>query len=306
MTPAEFDILGLGTIAVDDTLYVERYPLPDEKARIHREGRTFGGQVATALAAARKLGSRCAYGAVLGGENLAAACRAALRAEDIDSRFVRNGTGAGPVHSVIILDESTGTRTLFYDISRVVPVPPAEVSDAMVGAARVLLVDQLGPDTVIEAATRARRLGVPVVMDAEWPDVPRIEEMMRLADHLLVPREFAAALTGLATPELMAAELHRRGLRACTAVTCGREGCYCVLAGGEARHVSAPRVRMLETTGCGDVFHGAFAAALAGGRVVLECLQFASAAAAVFASRPSGWQHLPSAEDAEQLCSQTY
>ena len=136
---AEFDILGLGTIAVDDTLYVERYPPPDEKARILREGRTFGGQVATALAAARKLGSRCTYGAVLGEDELATACRTALQSADVDCRFVRRQAGAGPVHSVIILDETTSTRTLFFDVSRVVPVPAAEASDAMIASGRVLL-----------------------------------------------------------------------------------------------------------------------------------------------------------------------
>jgi sulfofructose kinase len=60
-------------------------------------------------------------------------------------------------------------------------------------------------------------------------------------------------------------------------------------------------VESLETTGCGDVFHGAYAAALASGKEILDCLRFASAAAAVFATRPSGWQHLPTAADVNRL-----
>jgi sulfofructose kinase len=65
-------------------------------------------------------------------------------------------------------------------------------------------------------------------------------------------------------------------------------------------------VESLETTGCGDVFHGAYAAALAGGKDVLACLRFASSAAAVFATRPSGWEHIPTTEDVNRLMTKTY
>ena len=73
MPRPEFDIFGLGTIAVDDCLYVDSYPPPDQKIRINREGRNVGGQVATALAAACRLGAHCAYGTMLGEDELSAA-----------------------------------------------------------------------------------------------------------------------------------------------------------------------------------------------------------------------------------------
>lgn len=300
----KLDILGLGTIAVDDTLYVERYPPPDQKARIRREGRSPGGQIATALAAARRLGAKCAYGAVLGDDPLSIAARNALETAGIDCRFVRQEAGAGPIHSVIVLDEDAGTRNLFFDISRVVPWPAAEISQAMIASAKVLLTDQLGPDTVIRAATSARELGRPVVMDMEWADVPRLDEMIALADHLLVPREFGSAYTGLGGPREIVSELDRRCRRACTAVTCGKDGCYYVLGAARTREVQylpAPEVKTVETTGCGDVFHGAYAAALAAGKDLAACLRFASAAAGCFAARPSGWQYLPSASEVEPL-----
>ena len=97
--------------------------------------------------------------------------------------------------------------------------------------------------------------------------------------------------------------------RACTAVTCGPEGCYYLQpseAVREVQHLPAPRVESLETTGCGDVFHGAYAAALVGSKDILECLRFASAAAAAFATRPSGWQHIPTTADVDRLISKTY
>jgi sugar/nucleoside kinase (ribokinase family) len=309
MPRPEFDIFGLGTIAVDDTLYVDSYPPPDRKVRINREGRNVGGQIATALATACRLGAHCAYGAILGDDELSGAAWKALETAGVDCRFVRYAPGAGPIHSIIILDEKAGTRNIFFDVSRAAHVPANQISPAMMGSTRLFLTDQFGHDTAILAARCARQMGVAVVMDLEWPDAPRVDEMMPLADHLLVPRDFAAACTGMSIPWQAAEELHRRCPRACTAVTCGPEGCYYIQtfgAVGDVQHLLAPRVESLETTGCGDVFHGAYAAALAGGRDILECLRFASAAAAVFATRPSGWQHLPTTTDVNRLMSTTY
>ncbi len=231
---------------------------------------------------------------------------ASLKTAGVDCRFVQRAPGTGPIHSVIIVDERAGTRNIFYNVSRTAYVPSTQISQEMLGSTRVLLVDQSGPDTAIHAARLARQMGAAVVMDLEWPDAPRLDEMMPLADHLLVPRDFAAACTGMTTPSQAAEELHRRTPRACTAVTCGREGCYYLHVSAPVQHLPAPRVESLETTGCGDVFHGAYAAALAGGNDILDCLRFASAAAAVFATRPGGWQHLPATSDVDHLMTKTY
>jgi ribokinase len=243
---------------------------------------------------------------MLGEDEISNAARKALETAGVDCRYVQSAPGAGPIHSVIILDEKAGTRNIFYDVSRTVPVPASQISTEKMANTRVLLIDQFGPDTAIHAARCARQMGVAVVMDLEWPDAPRLDEMMLLADHLLVPRDFAAACTGMATPAQAAEELHRRSPRACTAVTCGREGCYYLHASASVQHLLAPCVESLETTGCGDVFHGAYAAALAGGKDVLACLRFASAAAAVFATCPSGWEHIPTTEDVNRLMTKTY
>ena len=127
MRTPEFDILGFGTIAVDDLVYVERYPAPDRKALIQRERRALGGQVATALAAASKLGGRCAYGGTLGHDELSTAALDGLRRHGVDCRFVRSAAPSGPVHSIIIIDESAKTRNIFYDMSRMTPLPLPEI-----------------------------------------------------------------------------------------------------------------------------------------------------------------------------------
>jgi len=298
-----FDILGIGTVAVDDFLHVDRYPPPDQKEPVRDACRRCGGQIATALAAAARLGMRCAYAGVLGDDDLSAFVRRSLEETGVDCRFVIHRPDAGPIHSVIIVDDHAHTRNIFFDRRVIRSLPAEEVTECLVASAKVLLVDQFGADEMIAAAYHAGHLGLPVVADMEWPDRPRRDDLMRRVDHLIVPRDFAAVVTGQEDVGQMVRTLHRFRPRECTAVTCGKAGCYYVVgvASDEIRHQPAFDVRPVETTGCGDVFHGAYAAGLAAGHDPVRCVAYAAAAAAAYASRPSGWDHLPSPADVEAI-----
>src|SRR5438094_7047577 len=101
-----FDILGLGCVAVDDLLYIDSYPVPDAKVAIHRHDRQCGGLAATALVAASRLGSTCAYAGTLGDDELSVFVRERFREEGVDTSLVRHRPNARPIHSYIIVDES--------------------------------------------------------------------------------------------------------------------------------------------------------------------------------------------------------
>jgi sugar/nucleoside kinase (ribokinase family) len=79
--------------------------------------------------------------------------------------------------------------------------------------------------------------------------------------------------------------------RAC-AVTAGAEGSSWI-ADGAASHVPAPAVVAVDTLAAGDVFHGAYALALAEGRAIRDAARFASCAAAIKCSRPGGRDGAP-------------
>jgi sulfofructose kinase len=297
-TPVHPQILGAGTITVDDFLYVARYPAPDHKAPVLRKTRRLGGLIGTALAAASRLGATCAYAGVLGSDELSAYVKRGLDSAGVDRSRVLEDPKAGVTHSVIVVAEEGHTRNIFYDL-QMRPLPPERVDRALVSGIRVLVVDQLAT----EIAHLGREAGLPVVADMDWSDRPDLEETMLLFSHLILSSQFARDATGCRDPESCVAALHGGSGRPCTAVTWGAEGCYyCTGAGQPAvRHQPGFPVTALETTGCGDVFHGAYAAALAGGGSVGECLRYASAAAALYAARPSGWEYLPVRGDVEAL-----
>ena len=294
------DVLGLGCVAVDDLLYVESFPPPDTKTRIRRRSRYCGGLTATALVAAARLGARCAYAGALGDDELSRFVLETFAREGIDTAARVFHPEARPVASMIVVDEQTGTRNIFFDLNGSQGAADDAPSAEVVCACRVLLVDHFGVPGMVRAARLARAAGIPVVADLERDDVAGFGDLLALVDHLIVSAEFAQRLTGRGDPAAALPALRGPG-RAVVAITVGEQGCYYALADGVTRHQPAFPVTPVDTTGCGDVFHGAYASALAHGLAIRGCIRFAAAAAALKATQPGGQAGIPNRATVEAL-----
>ena len=287
------DILGLGAVAVDDFIFVEAYPPPDAKARVLRRERHCGGLAATALVAAARLGARCAYAGVLGNDELSEFALNCLKQEGIDTGHVQRTRTARPVYSNIVVVERRGTRNIFFDLKNVVGAG-LHTAARLVASSRVLLADNLGVRGTLRAARLARRAGVPVVGDFDNDQDPLFSDLLALTNHLIISHEFAATLTGTCAPEKALRKL-AGGDRQVAAVTVGDEGCWYWSRGWDApKHQKAFKVKAVDTTGCGDVFHGAYAFGLARGLPVEECIRLAAGTAALKATQPGGQAGIPS------------
>jgi len=296
-----FDVLGLGCAAVDDILYVEQYPRPDAKVRVLRRERHCGGLTATALVAAARLGARCAYAGTLGFDDGSEFVLQQLEREGVDTRHVVRRKAAGPVRSVIIVDEQRRTRNVFAYVEEVRGADATRPSRSVIESTRVLLIDHFGIPGNIRAARIARRAGLAVVSDLEHHEDARFGEMLALVDHPIFSARMARVLTGEKRAGRAAAKLWNEA-RAVVTVTCGAGGSWFV--SGEQRrprHVPAMRVLAVDTTGCGDVFHGAYAAALSWGMPAEERIRFASATAALKATRHGGQQGIPNRQEVERF-----
>ncbi len=258
-----FDVLGLGCTAVDDLIYVDQYPPPDAKIPVRRRERQCGGLTATALVAAARLGAKCAYAGTLGDDELSEFVVQRLVAEGISLEYLRRRADASPIHSLIVVDGQSHTRNVFYDLTGAVQVDCGWPAEDVIRSSRVLFVDHLGVERMIEAARIARAAGIGVVADFEADAGPPFQELMGLVDHLILSEDFAQAWTGCEDPA-RATQLLWQADREAVVVTCGRQGCWYLGRDdpGQPRFQPAFRVEEVDTTGCGDVFHGAYAAAL--------------------------------------------
>jgi sulfofructose kinase len=301
MTIEAIDVLGLGYAAVDELLYVDGYPAADAKTPIRRRERQCGGLTATALVAAARMGCRAAYAGILGDDEASRFVVERFHEEGIDTSHIARRAGAGPVRSTIVVDGSRHTRTILFDLGSVVGVDLSWPPEDVVRRARVLLVDHCGVEGMIRAARIARGSRIAVVADVESDEHPASAELLGLADHLILSRGFAARLTGEDDPASAARALWTMDRRSAV-VTCGGAGSWYVSDADPeaARHQPALPVKVVDTTGCGDVFHGAYAAALVHGLDVAGAVRFASAAAGLKAASPGGQAGIPTRAAVEE------
>lgn len=295
------DVLGLGCTAVDELLYVQAIPPADGKARVLRSARQCGGLTATALVAAARLGARCAFGGMLGNDDISRFVEETLAREGVETTTIVRHPAAAPVHSRIAVG-ADGARTIYYEFKGLLGADDKRPDEATLASARVIFIDQYGMKGNLRAAEIARRSGGSIVADMEDESDPLFGQVMGCIDHLVLSQDFALRLSGKTSPA-EACKAMWSDRRKAVVVTCGVGGCWYLDGdmGEKPQHQKAFDVKVVDTTGCGDVFHGAYAAALAGGMALGERIRFASAAAAMKATRPGGQTGIPTLSQLQEF-----
>jgi sugar/nucleoside kinase (ribokinase family) len=282
-------IVGFGAIAVDDLLFVDA-PFTAGKGKVLRRATDHGGNVATALVAAARLGARTAFIGWLPAAGRDDPSTADLERSGVDTSFAPRRADAAAIRSVILVAPD-GERFIAYDDH--VPHGTSEtLPDAALAGATLLLIDAYA--TVSHAVVaRARALGLVVVGDFEWSVGQATLALMELCDHLVVPVRFARVILGDLDLSRLIDGLWSQD-RTAVVLTDGARGAYLRQKGDPALwHVPTHNVQAIDTTGAGDCFHGAYAHALVSGKVPLDCVLFATAAAAISVTGQGGRSALP-------------
>lgn len=299
----EYDFLGLGIVAVDDLFMVENYPPADSKNKASGVLRQGGGLTGTALVAASRVGAKCAYAGILGKDELSNWTLEELEKENIDCSLTIRSADTKPYHAFIIVDTTHHTRTIIFSDEGVKPRPIETIDESLISKAKVVLIDQLGIDGMLKAALIAKELGIPTIADIERDDHPQTKELLSNVEHLVLSTSFAGKLTKEDNPVKQVKAIHKGSNRTCAAVTVGVKGCWYITKDDPetVRHQPAFRVKTVDTTGCGDVFHGAYGAGLAWEWSVDDCIKFASAVSALKATKPGGRAGIPDRKTVEEF-----
>lgn len=267
-------VVGLGLCVWDHLYVVEDGDLSAARTRYRERREGLGGMTANAVCQAARLGCDTHLLATVGDDEAGRRVLRALRRHGVRTRRVRRRADEDTAISLVLVDARSGERRFVVTDRRAVEAaaPPLDLSGVDHGA--VLLIDGHYPEQARRAAERARAAGAPVVGDFTRPR-PAFDALLSLCDYPILPLEFAQAWAGGAEAALE--RLARGGAH--PAVTLGRRGVLAWLRGRPVR-IPAPRVRAVDTTGAGDVFHGAFAAMLAREWPLRPALRFAAWAAA--------------------------
>lgn len=286
-------IIGLGCLAHDRVLVTETNWTAG-KGRIVRRETRFGGNVRNALATVAALEHTAAYVATVGTSDLGEQAMTDLRDHHINTHFIERVEGADPVTSTLVIT-SDGERYIAFDDAPLAstPLPSAQTLDDALSEASVMLVDApTAPPGSLQVVHQARAAGIPVVLDAERDPTANVLGLIAEADHLVIPLSFGRQLTGRDEP-MQVIEGLWNDVRTAIVLTDGPQGCYAADSRDHVLHVPAFDTPVVDTTGCGDAFHGAYAVALARGSELPTRVRFASAAAAVVAAREPGERRTP-------------
>jgi sulfofructose kinase len=273
-------VICLGHLVADHTFWVEDIPQPPAKAVARRYSLGVGGLAANAAIAVARLGGRVRFWGRIGDDRNGGPLAAELAGYGVDVSAIRIAPGARTPVSSVLLDP-VGERVVFAFRGEGLDLDPAVLPMETLGEAGALLCDPRWPRAAEVALRRARALGVPSVLDAEKSEARLLAALVPLTDHAI----FSQPGLQIFAPGVTAAEGLRRALAAgakVAAVTRGENGTLWLTAGME-RPAETPAfpVEATNTAGAGDVFHGAYALALAEGQELPAALRFASAAGAL-------------------------
>lgn len=264
-----------------DTLYrVPRLPSGAGKLLPTAMMQVAHGMATSAAAAVARLGGRAVLLARIGDDGAGARFLADLAAAGVDCSGVRRVAGAGtPLATVLIDGEGERLVVPWYDPA--LDRDPGWLPLDRVAAADAVLVDVRWPEGAAAVLAAATAAGRPAVLDADVGPSAATLALAEAASHAVFSEPAALAASGLATPEAALAWLASR-LGGFVAVTVGARGClWFDRAAGRTRALAPPPVAAVDTLAAGDVFHGAFALALAEGADEPCAIAFANAAAAL-------------------------
>ncbi len=295
---SESNILGLGYCGWDTLCLLPRIPL-DDKVQIIERVEQGGGPAATAMVASARLGTKAAFMGVIGDDSVGETIMNDFAAEKVATGLVVKRDGASSATATCWVDQSTGKRSIAWTHGGAAPLKAEEVGEEVVLSARALHLDGHQTQAAIRAAQIAHAHGIPVFLDAGTL-VEDIETLLPLCTVVIASEVFAKKFTGEKDPNEAIQALYRLGPR-WTAVTLGRKGSV-GFDGERIQKIPTPDVEVVDTTGAGDVFHGAFAAryveTMDGQPEFDDCLRFASAVAAMKCRKLGGRAGIPSREEA--------
>jgi sugar/nucleoside kinase (ribokinase family) len=290
-------ILCAGIAVLDEIFRVESFPIPETKTQASAYAAVVGGCAANAAIAIARLGGSARLAAPLGDDVIGDRILADLVAERVDCSSVVRVAGVTSPLSAVLIDTS-GERMIVNHRGSALAVAAVGDAEAIVADVDAVLADNRFPEFVLPICATGRKRGLPVVLDADKP-TRQTDALLTAATHIIFSAE---GLRTTADHRALGEALLKIARRtpAFLAVTDGPNDIQW-LDGGSVRRLPVFAIDAADTLGAGDVFHGAFALALAEGRNEPEALRFATATAAIKCTRFGGGSAAPTRAEVESL-----
>ena len=257
------NIIGLGEVVVDWVVEISHYPKPDEKIDAISENLFPGGVTANFLVASSRLGGNCGFIGALGDDDYGRFLLNDFHNENVDtSMTIKKGYNSTPVNFIMVVK---GEKSIIQSPKmQSTRLKRNELDEAYISSAKVLHTTLIHQDVSEEAIKIAKSNDIRISIDLEsqiakrgWK---RLSNLLLQADILLPNKEGAKMITRCPTPEASAQFLINRGVPI-VIITMGKKGCL-ITTKEYQKLIPAYKIEtIVDTTGAGDTFNGAFSMA---------------------------------------------
>lgn len=285
-----YHCIGFGICAADYLCIVPKYPQLDEKTETVEFSYHGGGPVATALVTMARLGFNTSFIGKIGKDTDGEFILQQFYDDGVDTSGIIVSKNMQTNKAFIWIDQKSGKRSIVLNGKNYKPVSENEISFAHIKSTKYLLIDGRDTDSVFYAIKWAKKNGAQIVLDAGSPR-EKMNELLKLVDYPVVSQSFCHKYFNTKNYRDAVQQLISFGAKAAV-VTCGEKGCYGADKAG-SYYQPAFQVPVVDTTGAGDVFHGAFIAGLLRNWQLPDILKFSSAVAAIKCTQIGGRKGIP-------------
>lgn len=255
----KIDILGIGASTLDRFIVVDHYPTGREVQQVLSSTNDGGGPVATALAVAGKYGARTAMIDSIGDDMVGQHILDDFKKYNVNTDAIHIEGQAKSGVATILVKHSTGERAVFFERSTAPEPVFLDAHKQLIKESFILHVNGRHRQLMCSAMALAQEVGTIISLDG---GAQRYDEEMRSiteSSHIaIVARDYAEKYTGTTNLEEACHIIHDRGALI-AGVTDGANGSYFVWPDGTFYRCQAfPQEYVVDTTGAGDSFHGAF------------------------------------------------
>ena len=300
-------ILCMGSINIDLVMYMKRMPSVGESVATDNFATFPGGKGGNQAAVAATLGGDVRYFTKLGDDAFSAQLTEGLKARGVDMSRVVTLPGDTSGVAMIRVD-AEGRNSISFTAGANAKLTPQDVrehAEAFDGCGVLLITMEIQLDTVYEAIRMAKAKHMTVIIDPSPVPAGGIPpEICRMIDFAKPNETEAEALSGIPVTDMKSAALAYGRLAALgigtPIISLSDKGAFTVLE-GKPFELAPLRVNAVDSTAAGDVFLGAFAAALSRRKPLADCLRFANAAAALSTTRKGAQSSIPALQEVEAV-----
>ncbi len=303
MVEKTFDVVGVGLNATDTLILLSHFPAYAGKVAFDAEMLSPGGQVASAMVTCAAMGLRTKYIGTVGDDERGRIQMQSLSGTGVDISDVEIRENTPNQTAYILIDKTTGERTVLWSRPDGLTLAPESITPEKILCAELLHIDGHDTPAVARAAEIAKQNGMPVTVDVDTI-YHGFDQVLPNVTHLVTSSEFPSQWTNERDPFKALQRIQDEFKMPVAAMTLGAHGSL-ARTGGRFYYSPAFVVNCLDTTGAGDIFHGAFCYGVLKGLSIQDTLELSNAMAALNCMEIGARGGISTLEQARELMRKT-